>query len=216
MQTTQEAVAFFETWLFTDAAAQRIAELAGLTTGEAAAALPRHLGLCFDVCHAAVEFEDVADSIAALRAAGLPIHKMQLSAALRLPRADAAARAALEVYDEPTYLHQVTARAADGGLTRCEDLPEALARAANGDAALDGAEWRVHFHVPVFAEAAGALRTTREALETALALHRQAAVAPHLEIETYTWDVLPPDMRANGVEAAVARELRWAHARLTS
>jgi sugar phosphate isomerase/epimerase len=209
LETAAEAVAFFEGFLFGAAAVARLAALSGLSRAEAAEALPRHLGLCFDVCHAAVAFEDPDDSLAALRAAGVPVHKLQLSAALRAPRIDAAARAALAPFAEPTYLHQVVSRR-DGRLTRFTDLPEALARGA----AEDGAEWRIHFHVPVFAAEAGPFATTRDVLERVLALHAAAPVSPHLEVETYTWDVLPPALRGPSVAADVARELGWVRERL--
>jgi sugar phosphate isomerase/epimerase len=209
LETTGQAVAFFGGWLFGGAAAARLAALTGLSVAQAAEALPRHLGLCLDICHAAVEFEDPEDSVAALRAAGVPVHKLQLSSALRIPRLDAAARAALAPFAEPTYLHQVVSRR-DGRLTRFADLPEALARGA----AEDGAEWRIHFHVPVFAAEAGPFATTRDALERMLALHARAPVSPHLEVETYTWEVLPPALRGPSVEADVARELTWVRERL--
>jgi sugar phosphate isomerase/epimerase len=209
LETTAEAVAFFGAWLFGAAAAARLAALTGLSAAQAAEALPRHLGLCLDVCHAAVEFEDPEESVAALRAAGIPIHKLQLSAALRVARLDPAARAALAPFVEPTYLHQVVSRR-DGRLTRFADLPEALAQGA----AQDGAEWRIHFHVPVFAAQAGPFATTRDALERMLALHARAPVSAHLEVETYTWEVLPPALRAESVEADVARELAWVRERL--
>ncbi len=32
---------------------------------------------------------------------------------------------------------------------------------------------------------------------------------PHLEIETYTWDVLPAELKASAVES-IAREYEWA------
>lgn len=209
LETTAQAVAFFGGWLFSADAAARLAALSGLSRAQAAEALPRHLGLCYDVCHAAVEFEDAADSLAALRAAGIAVHKLQLSAALRIPRLDAAARAALAPFAEPTYLHQVVSRR-DGRLTRFADLPEALAEGA----AQDGAEWRVHFHVPVFAAEAGPFATTRGFLEEVLALHARAPVSAHLEVETYTWDVLPAALRGPSVEADVAREIVWVRERL--
>jgi len=215
MQTTAGAIDFFARWLFDARAVRRMADLAGLSTTAAAAALPRHLGLCFDVCHAAVEFEDIPASLAALRAAGVPAHKMQLSAALRVARADAQARAALSAFAEPVYLHQVTARRGDGALLRFDDLPGALAAAEGATpGSPDGAEWRVHFHVPVFTDVAGPFSTTQDALAAALAIHRAQPVTPHLEVETYTWGVLPEALRGGPVEAAVTREMRWVLARL--
>ena len=209
LETVAEAVAFFEAHLFSGAATRRFADLTGLATAEAADALPRHLGLCYDVCHAAVEFEDPGESLAALRRAGIPVHKLQLSAALRVPHVTEAARAALARFDEPTYLHQVVSRR-NGALRREADLPEALARGAGAD----GEEWRVHFHVPVFIADLGAFATTQDFLTEILAIHAREPVSPHLEVETYTWDVLPPELRTGSVDEAVARELAWVRERL--
>lgn len=204
LETIAETVGFFEAHLFSRAAAERIARLTGLTPPEAATALPRHLGLCYDVCHAAVEYEDPAGSIAALRQAEIPVHKLQLSAALRIPRVGAAEREALAAFDEPTYLHQVIRRT-DNGLKAHVDLAEALALGA----ASDGEEWRVHFHVPIFLDDLGAFSSTRDFLEQILALHRDEPISPHLEIETYTWDVLPDGLRGATVDKDIAREIAW-------
>ena len=209
LETVAESVDFFRAHLLSDAAARRLAELTGLSAGAAAEALPRHLGLCYDVCHAAVEFEDAAGSLAALQSAGVPIHKLQLSAALRLPEVNPEARAALAAFDEPVYLHQVVSRR-DGRLDRLPDLAPALARGADAD----GEEWRVHFHVPLFVSDLGAFRSTQDFLAEILALHRRTPLSPHLEVETYTWDVLPPALREGPVQDAVARELGWVLDRL--
>ncbi|MBY6264840.1 hypothetical protein EI613_23390 [Azospirillum sp. 412522] len=213
LESTADAVAFFGGHLFGDAAAGRLASLAGLTAAEAAAALPRHLGLCLDVCHMAVNFEEPADSLAALAAAGIPIHKLQLSAALRIARVDATARERVAAFRDAVYLHQTVARAADGTVRRFVDLPQALESAGGGDE-----EWRVHFHVPVFAEPEPPLDSTRGALERLLAIHRGRPVAPHLEVETYTWDVLPAEACGAGAMSVVdgiERELRWVLERLS-
>ncbi|MBX2854583.1 MAG: metabolite traffic protein EboE [Rhodobacteraceae bacterium] len=214
LETIEESVEFFAHYLFSEAAAGKVAELAGVSKAEAAAALPRHLGLCYDVCHAAVEFEDPAESVAMLRQAGVPIHKLQLSAALRLPQIDAVMRDALSAFVEPTYLHQVVARDAAGALTRYVDLPEALARGVVSD----GEEWRVHFHVPIFlAELTPSLRrfhTTQDFLAEILAHHANDPISPHLEVETYTWDVLPDELRDAPIADAIARELNWVARRL--
>jgi hypothetical protein len=156
-----------------------------------------------------VEYEDPAASIAALGAAGVPIHKLQLSSALRIARVDAAARTALAAFDEPTYLHQVVARRGSE-LARLADLPEALGRGA----AADGEEWRVHVHVPIFVADLPEFGTTQDFLAQVLALHRAAPVSPHLEVETYTWGVLPEALTGAGLETAVARELDWVKERL--
>lgn len=210
IETIDEAVAFFRRYLFSDAAVSKLSELTGLSRRDASDSLLRHLGLCYDVCHAAVEFEDPAESIAALRNAGIPVHKLQLSAALRIPHVTHAARHALQAYNEPVYLHQLVARNATG-LSRVSDLPEALARGEDAD----GEEWRVHFHVPVFADELGAFGTTQDFLAEILALHRKEPISTHLEIETYTWDVLPERLRQVPVEQAIVRELNWVLDRLS-
>ncbi|SHE87362.1 Xylose isomerase-like TIM barrel [Modicisalibacter ilicicola DSM 19980] len=204
LETIDEAIAFFEHCLFTDRAARRLAEMTGLTVAQAASALPRHLGLCYDVCHAAVEFETPRASIEALQRAEVPIHKLQLSAALRVPAIDAAARRALEAFCEPTYLHQVVASGRHG-LMRHVDLPEALARGHE----TDGEEWRIHYHVPLFVETLGRFQTTQAFLSEILALHRHEPIASHLEVETYTWHVLPESLKESRVEDAIIREMHW-------
>ncbi|WP_251978886.1 metabolite traffic protein EboE [Salinicola avicenniae] len=209
LETVAETIAFFETHLFSDDAAARLGELTGMPPSEARLALPRHLGICYDVCHAAVEFENPASSIAALRQAGIPIHKLQLSAALRVPALDAAARQALAPFCERTYLHQVVATGAEG-LVRYADLPEALA----DDARQDGEEWRVHFHVPIFVDRVPPFETTQPFLRDVLALHREQPISACLEVETYTWQVLPEALRSESVDAAVARELTWVRQQL--
>ena len=205
LDTTADAIAFFRDHLFTAAAAGRLADLAGLSPAGASAALPRHLGLCLDVCHMAVGFEAPGPALRALADAGVPIHKVQLSAALRVDAVDQAARDRLAAFQDTVYLHQVVARGSDGRIRRFLDLPEALA-ATDLDPA---AEWRVHFHVPVFAELAAPVASTRDVLERVLALHRDRPIARHLEVETYTWDVLPADFRQHDVAAGIAKEMTW-------
>ena len=78
-----------------------------------------------------------------------------------------------------------------------------------------GGEWRIHFHVPIFLEELEAFSTTQDFLREILALHRKDPVTEHLEVETYTWDVLPAAQRRVAVSVAIARELNWVKASLT-
>lgn len=210
METMAEAAAFFDQYLFSDSAVRRLAQLTGLDRSAAADALARHLGICYDVCHAAVEFEDPAQSMAVLSQVGVPIHKLQLSAALRIPDVSAEARSALAAFNEPTYLHQVVC-SAHGILQRFPDLPQALAHA---DSANDE-EWRVHYHVPIFVEDLGLLATTQPFLIDILDMHVQSPLSSHLEVETYTFGVLPHQLAACSVVEAVSRELCWVIERLS-
>lgn len=160
-----------------------------------------YLGVCYDVCHQAVEFEDVAESIQQLSAASIRINKLHISSAIRVehPGDNEDARQALSRYVEPRYLHQTMARHTDGSIHRAVDLSEEIA--LNPDDAFRTAdEWRVHFHVPVNAESLGPLGTTRDDLKIALAQIPALDYAPHLEIETYTWEVLPDGGRMSLVD----------------
>ncbi|WP_436641615.1 metabolite traffic protein EboE [Microbaculum sp. FT89] len=204
LETIEETVGFFEDGLFAGAARQHLANATGLSDSDCEAALRRHIGVCYDVCHAAIEFEDPRQSVMALKDAGISIPKLQLSSALRIHRMDDGMAAALMPFDEPTYLHQVVEQT-PAGLVRYLDLPEALAKSDKAA----GHEWRVHFHVPVFLHDLAAFSTTQAFLGEILALHREEPIAPHLEVETYTWDVLPDEYRAVAVSEAIARELDW-------
>jgi sugar phosphate isomerase/epimerase len=210
IETSGEAVAFFEGHLFSETAEARFRSLTGTSAGEARAALRRHLTLCFDVCHAAVEYEDVAASLDAIARAGIAIGKVQLSSALRLDDARAGAEALLSPFNDGIYLHQ-TVVANGRGLERYADLPNAFA--ALRDGAGQG-EWRVHCHVPLFRSSYGALRSTQDVLVQALNACRERAVTPHLEVETYTWGVLPADMRSGDIATDIARELKWVRSQL--
>jgi hypothetical protein len=210
LETTAETVAFFEQELWAPDALRRWRELSGLRGAAAEIALRRHLGVCVDLCHAGVEFEDPAECIAALRRAGIAIAKLQVTAGLRIQQVDATARSALARFADPVYLHQVVVRDGDR-LRRHADLDAAFAAAA-----ADGpdAEWRVHFHVPLFLERLGPFESTQAFARAVLAGHRAQPVSAHLEVETYTWDVLPAPYRDRPVADAIAAELAWVHREL--
>ncbi len=204
IETIEETVCLFEDHLFGDRAATRLSQLAGLSRTESKNALRRHLGVCYDVCHAAVEFEDPGASLDALDKAGIRILKLQLSSAMRIPSVNAQTAAELLAMDEPVYMHQVVENRA-GVLKRYSDIPEALKEADKAQ----GAEWRIHFHVPVFLEEMQTFATTRQFLKDVLAIHAKTPVTEHLEVETYTWDILPQKYRTAGISADIARELDW-------
>lgn len=195
LETTAEAIAFFRRlWAAADAAG-------------AGALVRTHLGVCYDVCHQAVEFEDAAAAVDALAEAGVRINKVHLSCALQLddPAGNVDGRAALKRYAEPRYLHQTMARIPAGGVARAIDLSADWVDRPGPD--FDAAPaWRVHFHVPVDADRLGPLTTTRPALREALAAVARLDYAPHLEVETYTWEVLPGAGPADLV-AGLTREM---------
>ena len=169
------------------------------------ALLERHLGVCLDACHAAVEFEKPARAVQRATEFG-PLGKLQFSSALALrdPSKDAAGRAALLSMDEPAYLHQVTGAPAETAkaLLRASDLPAFKAALEEPNSPwLDCDEWRCHFHVPVDRarpfedQNAGALGTTRDFADQTLdelleEPERSGTEELHVEIETYTWHLL--------------------------
>jgi sugar phosphate isomerase/epimerase len=170
----------------------------------------RRIGVNYDACHFALEYDTARESLDALTAAGIRISKIHLSSALALDPRDPAALAAIRPFDEPVYFHQVLLRRADGGITRFIDLP-AFFRAA-GNHEIDPAafeEMRVHFHIPLDAEPAAPLRSTRDQTAEVLRWRKShPAACPHYEIETYTWGVLPDDLQ-RPVEEQIAGEYAW-------
>ena len=166
----------------------------------------RHLAICYDVCHFAVGYEEPADVLRKLREAGIRIGRLQISAALKadLITGRQAVHEALLPYDEPTYLHQAALRRTEGSFDRFTDLAPALA-ALNDPAYV---ELRTHFHVPIYADNYGILHSTNDAIRETLRLWKDAPYTPHLEVETYTWDVLPDHQRL-GLTDSIARELAW-------
>ena len=167
-----------------------------------------HAGACFDACHASVAFETPDDALAALAGAGIAVGKVQLSAALRVPLGDASHRHAvasqLERFADPIYLHQLARRDRDGSVVGYPDLREGLAAVDEPEAE----ELRVHFHVPIFLAGYGDLGSTQDDLRRTIELARDGSVTSQLEIETYTWDVLPDDLKTSAVDS-IAREYEW-------
>ena len=204
LENSAELIAFFDSWLLPVGGARLAARL-GVPEHEAQAALLRHIQVCFDTCHVALAFENPADVLAAFSARGIRVGKVQISSALELSPGDAAAtRTALEPFNEPVYLHQVIAQAGHA-LTRFSDLPDALAALPRPQAE----RWRVHFHVPIFLERTGAFTTTQQTIRQTLVCQRQTPFTTYFEVETYTWSILPDDLKL-GLTASIERELSWA------
>src|SRR5262245_11807190 len=157
IETIDDAVRFFRAYLFDPALVRQAAGHAGLTVDD----VRRHVGLCFDACHMAVEFEEPDDALDRLEAAGVRVCKVQISSALRVDPADADAMRALAAFAEGTYLHQVVERS-PAGVARYVDLPEAMTAARA--AAVHSGEWRVHFHVPIFLGSMDRFGTTQPQL----------------------------------------------------
>lgn len=204
-QRSADIVSFFEDHLFNK-------DKVAASDIQAARA---HLQVCHDVCHAAVMFEPQVDVINAYRAAGIGIGKVQISSAIAVPffemdvAGQQAALARLAEFAEDRYLHQTVCQNRTTGQTEFfEDLPIALAAAPGRQ--LQEEEWRVHFHVPLFADHLGSLMTTQVAAESCLSELATENELPHFEVETYAWEVLPADLAAGDLAANISREMKWA------
>lgn len=169
----------------------------------------RHLGVCLDACHLAVQFEDPAQGLAYLADAGIRVSKVQLSAALETDAADVDA---LAPFADSVYLHPARLRGPNEERTDWPDLPEALQDIASGPRA---GVMRTHVHVPLFWEGAGPLRSTASGLSRNFFARLKLGATEHAEIETYTFTVLPAALRADTVVESLAREYAWVLERLT-
>jgi sugar phosphate isomerase/epimerase len=184
-------------------------EKQGIPASEAEQAIRTHVQVCYDVCHFAVMYENPREVINSFKAAGIGIGKVQLSAALkaRLPE-EAEGREKVTgwfaAFAESTYLHQVVARTLDHSHVQYPDLPQALAHIQDQNTI----EWRTHFHVPIFLKDYHTLQSTQEDIVEVLHLHRQQPFTRHLEVETYTWEVLPESIKLD-LGASLEREMQW-------
>lgn len=203
-----DLIRFYEDWLLpvgTPALAQRLS----VDEDAARVALLDAIRVCFDTCHVAVGYESPATVLAEFDRIGIRIGKVQVSSALRVnleddPGAREKIANALRPFDEPVYLHQVVQRNRDGSLTRYVDLGDALPQINDPEAQ----EWRVHFHVPVHERDYAAFSSTQQTISETLRLVRERPGTNHLEIETYTWDVLPAADRS-GLAESIANEYAW-------
>lgn len=166
----------------------------------------RRIGVNYDTCHFALEFDDCLTSLGQLRSAGIRISKVHLSAALEMDPHDSSALAALQSFAEPTYLHQVLLRGANGSIRRFADLPDFFASLPVHE---DESLARVHFHIPLDTRPAAPLYTTQAHAQELLEYRsKHPDFCQHYEIETYTWGVLPDRMQRPLAEH-IAAEYRW-------
>jgi hypothetical protein len=222
METIDEVRDFFSNYLFNPDIIEAVTQKEGRSLS--LHDVRRHVGVCFDACHMAVEYEDPADALRRLKEAGIRILKFQISAALQFRHrvGDGEPEKKLTPFAESTYLHQVVQKGASG-FVRFTDLPDALAAEGQGTdrpggiSALEAAEereWRIHFHIPIFLNEMEGFGTTQGYLASLVELIKRDKACPYLEVETYTWDVLPAEYKTVNTATAVARELLWIRERL--
>jgi len=208
LENAAEVIDYFESWLLPVGGAW-LTKTLGISPAKAEQQLRDHIQVCYDTCHFAVEYEQPQQVFEQFRTAGIKIGKGQLSAALRIDMpTDTDKRqwlkAQLEPFAESTYLHQVIAQDSEGGLQHYSDLQEALPHFASSQAK----EWRTHFHVPIFIEQYQAFHSTQPDITAFLQVLKDNPGCRHLEIETYTWDVLPTEMKLD-MSMSIQREYEW-------
>jgi hypothetical protein len=213
LENTQEVIDFFTRFLLPLGTKHLVRSL-NLSESEAKKALLDHIRVCYDVCHFAVGYEKPPEVFEKLAKAGIQVGKIQISAALKVaipqdPNQKTGLQEELTPFAESTYLHQVIEKDAKGQLTNYPDLSEALKFFPQ----LLGKEWRIHYHVPIFLPSYGRLDSTQSDILEVLAYIRQHPVCEHLEVETYTWDVLPQPIRTD-LKESIVRELMWVQSHL--
>lgn len=208
LETTTEFVDFFNDYMLKKGA-DKIMQAQKCGLAQADTIIREHFQLCYDVCHFAVGFEKPAEAIARIEAAGIKVGRIQISAALGSGPVNSqeqrqVAREQLKKFDEPTYLHQAVVKTKGATLERFPDLGVALDQLDKPE----NQEIRTHFHVPVFTKEYGQLVSTQKDIVDTLSVWSEKNFTNHLEVETYTWDVLPQNMRTDIVNSIV-RELAW-------
>ncbi|OVE76160.1 hypothetical protein BVX97_01865 [bacterium E08(2017)] len=162
----------------------------------------RYIGVCVDTCHFAVEFEELAYGLTRLYAADINISKLQLSSAIKR-EVGAGCRDALEQFNDSVYLHQVKCRGTDGNIQSWPDLPDFLENMP------EQGECRVHCHVPLYFEENDDVKSTSRELADDLFSDVNFSSIEHMEIETYTFDVLPEQLKGRGIVESIAEEYKW-------
>lgn len=214
LETGREFIDWFETRLL-PLSIPLLKKAFDIDDHQAEKLIKRHLCLCYDVCHFAIGYEDHEAVLEELEQKTIKVGKIQISAALKASLNGTAVereniKNAFSGFDEPTYLHQVVALTENGSLLRYPDLPDALedfehVEPVGNDTAT---QWRAHFHVPISVKEIGALQSTQDDIVKVLGLQKQKPFTSHMEVETYTWEVLPDELKLP-IAQSISNELNW-------
>lgn len=208
LENSDDVVRFYTHWLLEEGS-RMLARSLVISREQARAHLLEHIRICFDTCHVAVAYEDPSAILDRFAQVGIQIGKVQISSALKIvfPAEEEAREAlarALMPFAESTYLHQVVQQDQMGSLRGYPDLLDALPSIQDAQIA----QWRIHFHVPVFMKRFPTFHSTQDTIVDTFRLLTQRRFCRHLEIETYTWSVLPAYLK-NDLLDSVAREYEW-------
>lgn len=200
LETTDDVITFFKGAII-QKGIPYLASKMEITENKAQALIARHLGICFDTCHIALQFEDLEESVNRIKDAGILISKAQISSAICMQNTVAARKELLDVFCDPVYLHQIKTKH-KGIIESYTDIEPAIQQTTP-----DSSKWRIHFHVPLYFKQYGVLTSTSNELTPRF--FEAIKDIPHIEIETYSFDVLPPDIRSIGVIKSVVAEYQW-------
>ena len=207
LENTQEVLDFYSNHLLKDGVVTLQKKL-DCSAEEAKAHVLDHLQLCYDVCHFALAYEKPEFVISSLQQAGIKVGKIQISAAIQCQKSDTVSvetqQSCLRQFDEPTYLHQSVVKLNDGSLSHFSDLSEGIDMMEDPNFE----ELRTHFHVPIFISDFQVLESTQKDIIDALDLWKKTPYSKHLEVETYTWSILPEHLQTD-ITHSIARELEW-------
>lgn len=207
LENTQEVIDFYKDYLF-NLGIPLLQDQLNCTENQAKKHILNHIQICYDVCHFALAYESPKEVIHQLQKEGIKIGKIQISAALKCEKSMevsiAKQQECLQQFDEPTYLHQAVVKNDQGRLSHFSDLKEGIH--AMQDASFQ--EIRTHFHVPVFISDFELLKSTQDDIIKSLKLWKKNKYSAHLEVETYTWAVLPQHLQTD-IAASIIRELQW-------
>lgn len=206
LENIHDVINFFEKSLLINLA-YKLTEDLNLTLPEAKNYILKHLRICYDICHQSIQFEDHLKNFEILNKRNIKIGKIQLSSALEINVKKHTLnnlKIDLDKFKDEIYLHQVVIKNFDGSFTKYRDLPEALENFVDNKESF----WRIHYHLPIFAENYNNLFTTRKEIQTIINFLKTSYITSCLEIETYTWEILPKELKFNLIESIV-REYEW-------
>lgn len=166
-----------------------------------------YIGVCFDTCHFAVNYEDPLRALQRLVAAKIPIARIQVSAALAFhPQTSPEA---LRPYIDTVYLHQTRVSDSHLGIRSYRDFTEETL------ACVKGKSGRIHYHIPLAWAGTTELQTTRSLLTPAFWRYVRAGGWP-LEIESYAYHVYPDNLRKKTLSEWLLEDLMWVKRQLQS
>ena len=165
----------------------------------------QRIGVNYDTCHFAIQYDNCAQTLDAFQNESIRLSKFHISNAISLNPHDHLSLEKITEFDEPTYLHQVIAKFKNGKLQRYLDLDKVL---SDPQAQL-AEEWRVHFHIPLYQQPTPPLNNTSFHIrQWADYYQKHPEICSHIELETYTWEVLPSDLKTS-VENQLFHEYQW-------